>query len=55
MEWLNNIFTNGSVVFLLSITVVIFIFSLAAKKAYFNHQLKMRKIQAIFASKRGKN
>jgi|MDSY01.1.fsa_nt_gb hypothetical protein len=55
MEWFNIIFKDDQAVLVLSIATLIIIFSLAAKKSYSNHRLKMKKIQALFANKQNKN
>jgi hypothetical protein len=54
MEWLSTIFSKESVILIISIVILIVIFSFAAKKAYSTHLLKMKKIQTLFDNKQDK-
>jgi hypothetical protein len=55
MERLNDLLSQESITLVISITTLVIIFSLAAKKSYSNHLSKMKKIQALFANKQNKN
>ena len=44
MEWLSGILSQEPIALYISITVVVSVFSLAARKAHLNHLAKMKKI-----------
>jgi hypothetical protein len=55
MERLNDLLSQESITLVISITTLVIIFSLAAKKSYSNHLSKMKKIQSLIANKQNKN
>ncbi len=48
MEWLSKTLSQEPIVLLISISVVITIFILSARKAHLNHVAKMKKIDDSF-------
>lgn len=48
MEWLSGLLSQEPIVLYISISVVVSVFIIAARKAHLNHLAKMKKIDESF-------
>ena len=51
MEWLSKLLSQEPIVLYISISIVVGIFIIAARKAHLNHLAKMKKIDESFHAK----